>query len=365
MSISGSMEPPRKAPKLSLTEAADVVNEQHSNLETVHQTSSSDFAAQSANEAGGSVATDDDDFSQEEEEENTQIQASLPLYFDHLFGICIGHSQSQIHSSFHRGPISESSQAILPQCSFGFSWTDMDTRILDSQGFIFNSSVASKSPLSTPPPSSSSSPTQQTAQLLPCRQPSIAGSSNATVFKLVSSSSSSSSQSPAAIIFSSPSSTSSSPGSTRSNRSGTPVLFPSPSSSVHSCSPEKAVPRISDAQVRQELLVASNKSVTPSKVYPHQQEVVKGKVFLSQSLRKHLTCTQGSHSHQIKSCRKRKLDFEVVANCSDVGNRPTYICPPSCTPLSDCAQVNSRASIFAVVLQGKDSLILCLWLQCT
>ena len=337
------MEPPRKAPKLSLTEAADIVNQQHPlNLETVHQASSSDSVAQDAEQTSTKeAAAADDDFSQEEEEENAHIQASLPLYFDHLFGTCIGHSQSQIHSSFHP-PVSQS-QAMLPQGSFGFSLTD--TRILDSQGFIFNSSTPSKRPVSAPPPPSSSP--AQTTQLLPC-QP-IADSANATVLK-----SSSSVESPAAIIFSSPSSTSSSPG-TRSNRSGTPVLFPSPSS-VHSRSPEKAIPNFNDAQIQQKSLTPSDKPMSSSRVSPHQQKDVKCGIFLSQSLRKHLTCTQGSHSPQM-TCRKRKLDFEAVTSCPDRGNKPSYICPPSCTPLSDCTQVQSKVSLFAVVLQGKDSRI--------
>lgn len=347
------MEPPRKAPKLSLTEAADIVNQQHPNLESVHQTAasrSSDSVAQDPEQTSTKeAAAADDDFSQEEEEENTQIQASLPLYFDHLFGTFIGHSQSQIHSSFHP-PVSQL-QAILPQGSFGFSLTD--TRILDSQGFIFNSSTPSKTPFSAPPPPSSSP--AQTTQLLPC-QPIVDSANAATVLK-----SSSSVESPAAIIFSSPSSTSSSPG-TRSNHSGTPVLFPSPSS-VHSRSPEKAIPRFNDAarEVRRESLITSDKSVSPSEVSPHQHQDVTGGVFLSQSLRKHLTCTQGSHSPQM-TCRKRKLDFEAVTNCPDQINKPSYICPPSCTPLSDCTQVQSRVSLFAVVLQGKDGLILYLFM---
>ena len=338
------MEPPRKAPKLSLTEAADIVNQQHPNLEIVHQASSSDQDPEQTSTKEAVAA--DDDFSQEEEEENTQIQASLPLYFDHLFGTFIGHSQSQIHSSFHP-PVSQL-QAILPQGSFGFPLTD--NRILDSQGFIFNSFTPSKPPVSAPPPPApSSSPAQTSTQFLLCRP--IADSANTTVLK-----SSSSVESPAAIIFSSPSSTSSSPG-TRSSRSGTPVLFPSPSS-VHSRSPEKAIPRFNDAaQTRRESLVTSDKPMSPSEVSPHQHQDVTGTVYLSQSLRKHLTCTQGSHSLQM-TCRKRKLDFEAVTNCPDQGNKPSYICPPSCTPLSDCTQVQSRVSLFAVVLQGKDGLIL-------
>ena len=344
------MEPPRKAPKLSLTEAAEIVNQQHPNLETdsVHQASSRDSVV-AKDEAVKQKSTsakeaDDDDFSQEEEEENTQIQSSLPLYFDHMFGTCIGHSsQSQIHSSqFHR-PVS-SLQAVLPQCSFGFSLTD--TRILDSQGFIFNSSTPSKAPVSAPPLPSSSSPTQQAAQLLPCHQPK-SDPSSATVIKL------SLSQSPAAIIFSSPSSSSSSPG-TRSNCSGTPVLFPSPTS-VHSHSPEKAIPKFRDTQIRRESLVTGDMPVTPSKVVsPPQQEAVKDGIFLSQALSRHLTCSQGSHSHQT-TCRKRKLDFGAVTDCpADRGNRPSYVCPPTCTPLSDCTRVHSKVSMFAVVLQGKD-----------
>ncbi len=362
------MEPPRKAPKLSLTEAADIVNQQHSNLGTVHETSSGDSQ-------GAQDANADHDFSQEEEEENTQIQASLPLYFDHLFGTCIGHSQSQIHSSFHQagrgGPISsQSSSSSLPitpfplQCSFGFSLTH--TRILDSQGFIFNSSTPSKSPISAPPPtvtssssSMTSSPTHDQQTALAC-QPSISDPAQnaATIFKL-----SSSSQSPAAVIFSSPSSTSSSPGTgPGSGCSGTPVLFPSPSSPAHSHSPTvKAIQKFSNTQQnrRESLAISADTFVCPSKVSPHcQQQDVRDGIFLSQSIRKHLTCTQGSHSHQSTTCRKRRLDFEAVAQCPARGNRANYICPPSCTPLSDCTQIHSRVSIFAVVLQGKDNLIL-------
>lgn len=349
------MEPPRKAPKLSLTEAADIVNQQHSNLGTVREVSSGDQSVAQDH------ASADHDFSQEEEEENTQIQSSLPLYFDHLFGTCIGHSQSQNHSSFHHpgGPISQSSSIVpFPQCSFGFSLTD--TRILDSQGFIFNPSTPSKAAVSAPPPSLSSSSSlpaqhdQQSAQLsLPVCQLSISHPvpNAATLLK-----SSSSSQSPAAIIFSSPSSTSSSPGTRGSNRSGTPVLFPSPSSPVHSArSPEKSVQKFSDTQSRRESLASSaDKPVCISKTSPSQQQDVRGGVFLSQSLKQHLTCTQGSHtSHHVTTCRKRRLDFEAVTNCPDQGNQANYTCPPSCTPLSDCTQVHSKVSIFAVVLQGN------------
>ena len=353
------MEPPRKAPKLSLTEAADIVNQQHSNLGPVHEASSGDqsTAQDHATSAGH-------DFSQEEEEENAQIQSSLPLYFDHLFGTCIGHSQSQNHSSFHHpgGPISSQSSSILPfpQCSFGFSVTD--TRILDSQGFIFNPSTPSKAAVSAPPPpslsssSSSSLPAQhdqQSVQLgLPACQPSTSHpAQNAATF--LKSSSSSSSQSPAAIIFSSPSSTSSSPSTRGSNRSGTPVLFPSPSSPVHSArSPEKSVQKFSDAQ--SPLATSADKPLCMSKASPSQQQQdVRGGVFLSQSVRQHLTCTQGSHSsHHVTTCRKRRLNFEAVANCPAQGNRANYTCPPSCTPLSDCTQIHSKVSIFAVVLQG-------------
>lgn len=329
------MEPPRKALKLSLSEAADILNQQHPNLGTVHQASSSVPVTQDHEQSTDTKEAAADDFTQDwEEEENTQIQASLPLYFDHLFGTCIGHSQSQIHSSFHPAP--SQSQAILPQCSFGFSLTD--TRILDSQGFIFNSSASSKLPVSSPLPPSS--PTQ-TVQLLPSHSAS-SDSTNATVLK------SSSVESPTAIIFSSPSSTSSSPG-TRSNRSGTPVLFPSPAS-VHSHSPEKAIPKFNDTQI-QESLSTSDKPEPLSRVSHHQQQDVKGNVFLSQSLRKQFTCTQGSHLHQTM-CRKRRLDFEAIANCP-AGNKPNYICPPSCTPLSACTQIHSKVSIFAVVLQGN------------
>ncbi len=328
------MEPPRKAPKLSLFEAADILNQQHPNLGTVQQASSNVSVAQNHEQTttkaeAVTAAAADDDFSQEEEEENTQIQASLPHYFDHLFGTCIGHSQSQIHSSFH--PPSQS-QGILPQCSFGFS---LDTRILDSQGFVFNPSVPSNCPVSAP--LAPLSPTQTT----PC-QPTSSDSANATVFK------SSSTESPNAIIFSSPSSTSSSPG-TRSNRSGTPVLFPSPSS-VHSRSPEKAIPKFNDTQI-QESLCSSDKPEPPSRVSPHQQQDAKSGVFLSPSLRKQLTCTQGSHSHQTV-CRKRRLDFEAVTSIP-AGDKPNYVCPPSCIPLSDCSQIHSKVSIFAVVLQGN------------
>ena len=341
------MEPPRKAPKLSLTEAADIVNQQHSNLGPVHEASNSDqsTAQDHATSAGH-------DFSQEEEEENAQIQSSLPLYFDHLFGTCIGHSQSQNHSSFHHpgGPISSQSSSIVPfpQCSFGFSLTD--TRILDSQGFIFNPSTPSKAAVSGPPPSLSAQHDQQSVQLgLPVCQPSTSHpAQNAAT--LLKSSLSSSSQSPAAIIFSSPSSTSSSPSTRGSNRSGTPVLFPSPSSPVHSArSLEKSVQKFSDAQ--SPLATSADKPLCMSKASPNQY--VRGGVFLSQSVRQHLTCMQGSHSsHHVTTCRKRRLNFEAVANCPAQGNQANYVCPPSCTPLSDCTQIHSKVSIFAVVLQG-------------
>ena len=330
------MEPPCKAPKLSLSEAANILNQQHPNLETVNQPSSSVSVSQDDEQI--TTKAQAADFSQEEVEENTQIQASLPLYFDHLFGTCIGHSQSQI-SPFRL--FSQSQASILPQCSFGFSLTD--TRILDSQGFIFNTSqsATSNSPISAPPPPPS--PTQ--TQLLKF-QPTSDTCTSTAVLK------SSSIESPAAIIFSSPSSTSSSPGA-RSNRSGTPILFPSPSS-VHSHSPESSritVTKFMDAQIQEPLSIQSNKPAEPlSRVSPHQQQDAKGSPTLCQSLRKQLTCTQGSHSHQ-STCHKRKLDFEAVTSC--LGNKSKYVCPPNCTPLSDCTQIHRKASIFAIVLQGN------------
>ena len=294
------------------------------------------------------------DFSREEEEENTQIQASLPLYFDHVFGTCIGQSQSQVATAH----VKSQSQGILPQGSMGFSFSD--TRILDSQGFIFNPSTLLSCQNSAPPPSSSSSlhsppQTQQT--------PDIA----------VITTSSTDHQSPAAavMIFSSPSSSASSP-SVRSSCSGTPVLFPSPSS-AHSHSPEatcKAISKLhnsSNSSVQQVHDDKDKPSLTVSSC--QQQDATNGKGGTNShqaqcALKAELMCTPKENSGS-KDChlqqstyRKRRLNFDTVTSCP-VG-KVVYTCPPTCTQLSDCTHIHATVSIFAIVLQGNLILLISL-----
>ena len=332
------MEPPSKAPKLSLSEAADVFNQQDSNLATVSQTPSGVSKAQTTTITPTAV-----DFSQEEEEENAQIQASLPLYFDHVFGTCIGHSQSQPATSLPH--VLSQSQYILPQSSLGFSLSD--SRLLDSQGFIFNSSTSLRSS-SIPAPSS----------LSPAQIQVLKSQPTDTVKALTLASTLQ--QSPAVSVLSSPSSTSSSPGS-RSNRSGTPVLFPSPSRSpVHSRSPtvtatpEPAIHDNEGTQCQTCLQQPSDIKVesvqTGSSSSSQQQATADSKIDLC-SLRRDLTCmskggstSEGSHLRQTTG-HKRKLNFDTI--------KLNYACPPHCTLLSECIQIHGTVSLFAVVLQGN------------
>lgn len=334
------MEPPSKAPKISLSEAADVLKQQDSNLATIGQTPISVSKGQA--HKGVTTASD---FSQEEEEENAQIQASLPLYFDHVFGTCVGHSQSQAAGSLPH--VASQSQYILPQSSLGFS---SDSRLLDSQGFIFDSSTILIG--SSIPASSSVSPTRtQFLKSQPTDTVAIASTLQHS--------------SPAMSILSSPSSTSSSPSS-RSNRSGTPVLFPSPSqSSVHSCSPKvEAIPEPTihgdkgtqcQTCLQQPCDTKTESVQTGSSFSLHQRNAADDKVGLC-SPKRDLKCMSKRESTSDSSClqrttgRKRKLSFGADASGPTI--KLKYACPPCCTLLSDCIHIHRTVSIFAVVLQG-------------
>ena len=334
--IQREMEPLSKAPKLSLCEVADVLSQQGSNLPAVSPAPSS--VSKSEDHEGASRTTISD-FFHEEEEENTQIQASLPFYFDHVFGSCIGHSQQSqaVASSPHFEP---QSQYISPQSSLGFSLPG--SRLLDSQGFIFNSSVSARN--SPVPALSSASPVQsQTQPILD----DTAKSASILQQSLVSP------------ILSSPSSTSSSPG-TRSNRSGTPVLFHSPSRSPG---------LINSPETRAFQYDKSTRHLTPQQSHHSKTEPLESHTSSNADPLQH-TATDNQPSSNLICCvsksssisednplrqrskgRKRKLTFD--SDASFLVNKLKYACPPSCTLLSECTHVHRTVSIFAVVLQGN------------
>lgn len=54
-----------------------------------------------------------------EREENSQIQSSLPFYFDHVFGSAIGFSQTQVPTTLSPTPSPTSSQQVLESQGFG------------------------------------------------------------------------------------------------------------------------------------------------------------------------------------------------------------------------------------------------------
>ena len=328
------MEPLHKAPKLSLSEAAEVLNQQNSNFDDVNQ-KSSDGVLLSRDEraAEEKLTLSMADFSQEEEEENSQIQASLPLYFDHMFGTYIGHSQSQAPLDLSRphccSPQQQQHRSLCVSTS--------DTQLLDSQGFIFNSSSPHvSSPLS--------SPTQCQFQLSDTK----AITKTQTITSLLS-----------PTVSTSPSSDTSSP-SNRSNRSGTPVLFPSPAGHspesiiLQTLQEKQATHKQQCHDDNEEPLLTvpcscaqqSHCSVSESKDGKSSCQDLKTNV-LSRSR----TVLHESQLHPSTS-RKRKLNFNSVSSSCSM-NKLKYTCPPCCTLLADCTHIQPRAvSVFAIVLQG-------------
>ena len=326
------MEPPCKNPKLSISEAADILIQLEqpsngpSNTSTDNQVDGNQTELPLVANLNGAAP----DFSQEEKEENSQIQASLPHYFDHVFGTCIGQSQSQCRlskASSHMIQSTQSQYSIPPQASLGFSVSGTDTRLLDSQGFIFNSS--SPGSLPAPPPST---PPLDTAAV----------TKSPTIFLKTS---------PANSVFSSPSSTSSSP-STRSNRSpGTPILFRSPSRS-----PELATTISNNIKAQQ---IHDNKTTESLTIVPPSSSSSSSHVENNKTSSP-VHISQGTSAMGSKHCplyqdvtRKRKLNFDSVTTC--LTNKVKYSCPPTCTLLSNCTDIHKTVSVFAIVLQGKYS----------
>ena len=140
------MLPFTKKPKLGLAAAAASKHGGH-RAQGPHNTRATAVSALGAETSDVESLKEEDEFSQEEEDEQLQIQSSLPLYLDHLFGLFIGQGCSSTQSAtgmLDSGAAPRTSITETPQTHTDYNTPHISTPplhqcaapMLDSQGFL-------------------------------------------------------------------------------------------------------------------------------------------------------------------------------------------------------------------------------------
>ena len=301
-------QPPPKRQKIQLSEVPALLEKserepRHSSntMKDISMTKMSDVLY--SRQLSSEVALDDD-FTQEERVEETQIQASLPLYLDHIFGTHIG--QSQITSSVNTQPcgaFTQSPNSLTQSCC-------QHTALLDSQGFIKKSMYASYS--------RNIRRDRQRAEEVSVNDPLIVvgGCSTQPINP----------ESQCFIPY---------------TKTGTPLLANATSpDSKSDCGFNSSPVLFHSPSTQKQPESTKQVGLENSRLEQEKNQTATATANISDKI---------SPKDHCQRKRKRDLSHVHLSDCDS----PGYACPLMCTPLAKCSQVHVSVSVFAMILQGK------------
>ena len=289
--------------------------------------------------------------SQEAIEEDVCIQSSLPSYFDHVFGVCIGSSQSTQHNPLHAGHQSLHIEYEQPPVDLVESQRFADKEIdvpkmndeenkdsLQLSPVLFPSSILASQASSTPdytashvPPSSQVTNTSGCAVPPVCLPFHVTNTSNCATSTVL-------------------------PPSQVSNAPDCAVFSELPPSQVTNTLNCTNPPMLTSSQVAN----TPNYAVAPVRSPPQVTNTPDSVPLATRCV----PTSSSAVSNRKKSVSVRRRGFIKVPQNRKRKRSPSkekYKYPPSCAPLLDCkpAKVDSIVHLFALVLQGTIP-VLCL-----